>query len=55
MKMMKQVLERGLVIDNVEQVSILDENARYSSQTDVKNTKEMPILGFVTPWNKRHE
>ena len=46
-------MERGLVVQDVEQVSILDENERYSSQTNVKHTKDMPVLGFVTPWNHR--
>lgn len=49
-----QVMERNLVTEDVDQGSILDEYNRYSSQTTVKHTKEMPILGFVTPWNKRN-
>lgn len=46
-------MDRGLVSQTVDQATILDEYSRYSSQTNIKNTKEMPILGFITPWNKR--
>ena len=46
-------MDRGLVSQTVDQTTILDEYSRYSSQTTIKNTKEMPILGFITPWNKR--
>lgn len=48
-----QVVERGLVSKNVLQMEILDEYARYSSRTEVKHTGDIPILGFVTPWNNR--
>ena len=46
-------MDRGLVSQTVDQATILDEYSRYSSQTTIKNTKEMPVLGCITPWKKR--
>ena len=48
-----QVVERGLVSKDVLQREILDEYARYSSRTEVKHSGDIPVLGFITPWNNR--
>lgn len=40
-------------MEDVDQQSILDEHARYSSKTTVKHSDRVPVLGFVTPWNGR--
>ena len=44
---------KGLVTAQVDVQSILDEYQHVPEDTNVKITKNMPVLGFVTPWNGR--
>ena len=43
--------ERGLLTEEIDPHVILEENARYSENTQRKVTGDIPVLGFVTPWN----
>ena len=45
--------ERGLLTEEIDPHVILEENARYSENTQRKVTGDIPVLGFVTPWNSR--
>ncbi|KNB45706.1 chitinase domain-containing protein 1 [Blastocystis sp. subtype 4] len=47
----QSVVKRGLVSDIVTQASILSENNRYFQDTKFKASGDIPVLGFVTPWN----
>lgn len=47
------MFERGLVSEELDKESILKESSLYSRDRNVKRSGDIPVLGFVTPWNNR--
>lgn len=49
----KNVVERGLVTRKYDPELILQEHSRSCIHFDKKNTGDMPVMGFLTPWNSK--